>query len=91
MIESTNNSVMTRFMRVIHVLADSARSEDVDGPDKPGHDGFFTTGRKRYRPAFLADASGSGGFGCSGLPRPASSRIQRQKALTFGFLRLPSG
>ena len=36
--------------------------------------------KKHYRPAFRADASGSGGFGCSGLPSPASSRIQRRKA-----------
>ena len=31
--------VMARFRRAIHALADSARKKDVDGPDKPGHDG----------------------------------------------------
>jgi hypothetical protein len=31
--------VMTRFMRVIHVLLWPVVSKkDVDGPDKPGHD-----------------------------------------------------
>jgi hypothetical protein len=29
---------MTRFMRFIHVFLPEEK-EDVDGPDKPGHDG----------------------------------------------------
>ncbi|GMV63822.1 MAG: hypothetical protein AMXMBFR74_29890 [Parvibaculum sp.] len=27
-------------MRVIHVFAEDALKKDVDGPDKPGHDGI---------------------------------------------------
>jgi len=36
--EFPTQTVMTRFMRVIHVFAAIALKEDVDGPDKPGHD-----------------------------------------------------
>jgi|3_EtaG_2_1085321.scaffolds.fasta_scaffold00031_95 hypothetical protein len=31
---------MTRFMRVIHAFLAFCAAKDVDGPDKPGHDGF---------------------------------------------------
>jgi hypothetical protein len=33
------NSVMPGFMPGIHVLLDCLSKEDVDGRDKPGHDG----------------------------------------------------
>jgi hypothetical protein len=32
---------MARFMRAIHALLCASRKKDVDGPDKPGHDGIL--------------------------------------------------
>ena len=58
---------MTRFMRVIHVFADSDTKKGVDGPDKPGHDGFIIgfycegcAGRARFISATSAAASVTG-------------------------------
>ena len=53
---------MARFMRAIHVFSHDEGKEDVDDPDKPGHDEFG--GRRliprTHKPELRRDGDGVG-------------------------------
>ncbi|MBA4210428.1 MAG: hypothetical protein C0454_12950 [Parvibaculum sp.] len=57
--------VMTRFRRVIHVFL-FIRRQDVDGPDKPGHDVIGLQRKTPTRPATFPST-------CRQTPAPLSA------------------